>query len=454
MKTALKNGLYLLSFSIFAGLMASCLGNNSTVADTYPITDAELLSLNLTSDSVPLLDSVFFAIDQRAGLIANYDSMPFQTVIKDSVIIAYISGAGTDNILNITNGDSIWVKNGDSISISNPLTLRVYALDGKTTKTYTLQLNIHQVDPDSMQYAQAASGLSFLQTEDTKTVAFNDRFLTYSRINNEIQLTGSSDAVNWVQETCGLPANAVISGIQNAGNRLFVFTDDGNLYVRDSLAVTDQWTLVDKPSSIKIKSILGYLSASPNNPEGLSLIVESAGVNTFAMTDKNLAQWNYDSIAPTPVPDNFPLSGFSSYGLQQMYLSRITVFGGISADGTVQNATWATSDGRYWAKLTNDVNVYPPLEGANVFYYNNEFWLINGKSGNDYNKDVYYSPDGGITWQLQPVKCNLPDDYLGRYGASLVLDKDNKYFYIIGGKQTSVLSDVWKGFLNKVEFDH
>ena len=450
MKTTLKSGLYLLGFSILAGLMASCLGNGPS-EDTYPMTDAELLSVSFTSDSVPDLKSVVFTIDQRTGMIYNYDSMAYQTVIKDSVIINYVSGAGSgaNNVLNITDGDSIWVKSGDSISISKPLTLRVYALDGETTKIYSLQLNIHQIDPDSVQYIQVASGQSFLQTEDTKTVAFNGQFLTYSRISNQIQLYSSPDAIHWTQESfSGLPVNVVIRGIQSNGNQLFAFTDDGELYI-DSIG--NQWELANKPASIKVKSILGYLSATPNNPEGLCLIVENGGVNTFALADKDFIQWNYDT---TPIPGNFPLSGFSSYGYQQMYLSRVNVFGGFSADGLVQNATWASSDGRHWAKLSNDNNALPRLEGANVFYYSKGFWLINGKSGNDYNKDVYYSPDGGITWLLQPTKCSLPDDYPGRYGASLVMDKDNKYFYIIGGKQTGVLSDIWKGFLNKVEFDH
>jgi len=454
MKTTLKSGLYLLGFSILASLMASCLGNGNATEDTYPMTDAELLSVSLTSDSVPLLNSVVFTIDQRNGLIYNYDSMAYQTVIIDSVIINYVSGAGSgvNNVLNITNGDSIWVTPGDSISISAPLTLKVFALDGKTTKTYTMQLNIHQVDPDSMQYAQVASELPFLQTEDTKTVVFNDRFFTYSKINGEIQLYSSSDAVNWTRESfSGLPANTVIRGIYSKGDQLFAYTDAGELY---TASAGNQWKSVNKPSAIKVISILGYLNASPNNPEGLSLVVKADTINTFALAYKDFTRWDYDSIAPTPVPVDFPLSGFSSYGYQQMYLSRVTIFGGNSVGGVVQNAAWTTSGGRYWAKLTNDANALPLLEGANVFYYGKGFWLINGKAGNDYNKDVYYSPDGGITWQLQPTKCSMPDDFPGRYGASLVLDKDSKYFYIIGGKQTGVLSDVWKGFLNKVEFEH
>ena len=454
MKAIVKKGWYSLGFSILVSLMASCLGN-SNYDETYSLTDAELLSFSLSNDSVPGLQNVVFSIDQRGkvGLIYNYDSMAYRTEIKDKVIVSYASGAGTNNVLNITGGDSIWVKSGDSLDISHPVTFRVYALDGKTTKLYNVQLNIHQVDPDSMQYRQIASELPFLQAENTKAIAFNGRFLAYFKTGNEIRCSDSPDAVNWTQAIAsGLPPNAVIGSIQSAGDRLFACTEDGDLYVRYDLTA-DQWVSVDKPASIKIKSILGYLNVGPKQSEGLSLVVETNGINTFAFTN-DFIQWDYDSIMPAPIPDDFPLSGFSTNSHQVMLTERISVFGGISSNGVVQNAVWSTENGRYWAKLTGSVNVFPPLEGANVFYYNNEFWLINGKAGNNYNREVYCSIDGGITWQTKPEKYRLPNDYLGRYNASVVSDKDNKYFYIIGGKQAVGLLDVWKGFLNKMDFEH
>jgi len=455
MKTILKSGLYLLSFSVLVSIMASCLGSNN-YDEAYSLTDAELLSFSLSSDSVPDLANVIFSIDQQHGgdgYIYNYDSMAYNTVIMDSVIVTYTSGAGTDNVLNITDGDSIWVKSGDSLDISKPLTLKVFALDGVAKKTYYVQLNIHQMDPDSMQYLPIASGLPFLQTEDTKTVAFNNRFLAYSKIDNQIQLYSSSDAVNWTQEDASeFPGNAVISGMQSSGTQLFVYTEDGDLYIRSN-PDDDQWELANKPASIKVKSILGYLNAGPDQPEGLCLVVETGGINTFAFT-KDFIQWDYDSVAPTPVPDDFPMYGFSSYSYQLMYLQRISVFGGASSSGAVQNAVWSTQNGRYWAKLTGDVNVFPPLEGANVFYYNNEFWLINGKTDTGFNNDIYYSVDGGVTWMTKPEKSLTPADYSPRYNASIVMDNNNKYFYIIGGIRSAALPEVWKGFVNKMEFDH
>jgi hypothetical protein len=471
MKILLKNKLRLFGLFMLVSLMVSCFDDN-TVEELVSITDAELLYFALRSDSVPGLSKVVFTIDQRSGRIYNNDSMPFLTQIKEKVIVDYINGIDDSftNVLNITNlaeGDSIWINRGDSIDMSTPQTLRVYALDGVTTKTYIAQLNIHQIDPDSIQYQRLNTGLPFLRTEDTKTVEFNNRFLAYSKIANQIQLHSSTDAVNWTQETAGLPANAVIREIRSNGEKLFAFTDDGELYVRHDIAI-DQWILVNKPAEIKVKSILGYLNASREQPEGLSLVVETLGKNVFAFTE-DFIQWEYDETASVTVPDDFPLYGFSTHSYQIMLTERISIFGGISQNGTVQNTVWSTVNGHYWAKLTGNVNVFPPLEGANVFYYDNEFWLINGKLNKGYNEKIYCSTDGGVTWWIKEKRYwelkddeeskeerwthwETPENFPLRYNASLVMDKDRKWFYIIGGKQNAVLDDVWKGFLNRMEF--
>ena len=467
MKTLFKRGLYIFSISVIVSFMTSCLGSDDEM-DDYPVTDAELLYFSLShTDSLPELSNVVFTIDHNGsvGAIYNKDSMAFQTVLPEKVFISYISGSGIDNVLNVTNGDSIWLQQGDSIDMRVPQSLLVHALDGKTKKLYIAQLNIHQVNPDSLQYRQIATGLSFLQCEETKTLSFNNRFLTYSRIENKIQLYSSLDAENWTFETIsGLPANAVIRGIISSGDHLFAYTEDGELYFRND-PNDDEWIQVDKPPTIKVKTVLGYLNAGPKQSEGLSMVIENDGINIFAFTN-DFIQWKYD--INSPIPDDFPLYDFSSHSYQVMLTERITIFGGNSSDGTIRNAAWSTETGLYWAKLSANVNIFPQIEGANVFYYNNEFWLINGKSLDGYNEEIYYSTDGGVTWwekmwtyydeysedSVIDVLLAFPEDYSLRQNASLVLDKDNKYFYIIGGKKDdgTILSDVWKGFLNKMEF--
>ena len=471
MKLMLKKGLYLFGISALIGLMTSCLGGDG-FKEKFTLNDAELLSFRLYHDSLPDLGSVVFTIDHNGssttsvGKIYNYDSMAYLTPLPDKVRIEYITGAGIDNVQNITNGDSIWLQQGDSIDISVPQLLRVQAFN-EVTKKYEVQLNIHTVDPDSLQYIKIASELQFLQTEETKTLQFNDRFLTYSKIDGKIQVYSSLDAENWTHVSeSGLPNNTIIREIKSNGAKLFAFTDDGELYIRHDISI-DEWILVNKPSSIKVRSILGYLNAGQKQKEGLSFVIETDGVYTFAFSG-DFIEWDYNSSVS--IPQDFPLSDFSSYCYQLMLTERITIFGGISKDKIVRNTVWSTENGLYWAKLTGASKLFPPIRGANTFYYNKEFWLINGKLADDkYNDKIYCSTDGGVTWKVkfdsdypdltdedvEIVDDNkIPDIYPLRYNASVVLDKDKKYFYIIGGKNENIFPEIWKGFLNKVEFKH
>ncbi|MDR3339548.1 MAG: DUF6242 domain-containing protein, partial [Candidatus Symbiothrix sp.] len=232
----LKNRLCILCSLLLAGLMASCLGDEEEY-EYVVSTDAELVGFIISHDSVPELATTLFTIDQERNLIYNRDSLLYTTVIPDSIkaIVTYISGSGLDgNVLDITNlaeGDSTWIASGDSLDITKPLKLKVYAPDQATTKVYTFRLNIHTLNPDSIRYDKVASGLSFLQTDETKTIAYNGKFFTYSKIANQLQLYSSSNAIDWQAETLsGLPENTVIKDILPTTNQVFAYTDNGDLY--------------------------------------------------------------------------------------------------------------------------------------------------------------------------------------------------------------------------------
>jgi hypothetical protein len=94
------------------------------------------------------------------------------------------------------------------------------------------------------------------------------------------------------------------------------------------------------------------------------------------------------------------------------------------------------------------------LKGANAFLYNNELYLMNGELIEGYNQNIYYSIDGGLTWKTKEAKQLPPEDYSPRSNASLVLDKDEINFYIVGGKNQETLTDIWQGALNKKRFDY
>jgi hypothetical protein len=444
-----KNGLIILSLLLIVSMLTSCLGGNEY--DEIPFTeDAEILSFSLSSDSVETLAYVVFSIDQGRNLIYNHDSMAYLTDIKYKVIVNYTSAVGTGNVLNVTDGDSTWVNLGDSIDISKPLLLRSYSLSGNSTKTYTVNLNIHQIDPDSVQYTQIASDQSFLQAEKIQTILFKDNFYTFINTEDGIKLYGSphTNAVDWSEiPLSGLPANADVRGIKSNGEKFFAFTAAGDYY---ESATASNWTKIDL--EYPVVNILGYLRLGKGQPqlkEGLSLIVkkeENRNVFAFLSVEN---QWTFGD----PVPDNFPVSDFANFNSERMMLGYLTVIGGISLTDEVLNEVWSTQNGWYWARLTSTNTGFPPLRGVNVIDYNNEYWILNGKQADDtYNPDVYFSSDQGITWTQREEKCFFPENYPKRYGASVVVDGKGIYFYILGGKNEGILPEIWKGYLNKQAF--
>jgi len=447
-----KNGLFIISsLLLIVSMLTSCLGNNGY--DQIPVTeDAEILYFNLKNDSIQGLASVVFSIDQDHNEIYNRDSMAYQTKINHKVIVTYKSAAGTNNVLNITGGDSTWVKSGDSIDITRPLQYKVFAVGGNTTKIYTVKLNIHQVDPDSVQYTRVASEQDFLNADEIQTIFFKDNFFTFTQTNSEIKLYSSTDAVNWSEiPLSGLPANTVIRGIQSSADKLFAYTTDGDYYECANSTASD-WSKINLP--YPVVTILGYLKLGQGQPqlsEGLSLIVKKDGQNVFAFLSNN--QMTYGGV----VPANFPLSEFASFQSERLKLGYVTIIGGLSSTGTVMNDVWSTGNGLSWARLTNanTTFIFPPLRGANVIAYNNGFWVLNGKQSNGaYNQGVYFSIDGGTTWASKEEKSFFPVYYPKRYGASAVVSRDGIYFYILGGRNETdgVLTDIWKGFINSQTF--
>lgn len=445
---SLKRALYLFIFTILSLSLNSCLFDDDDDDVDYSLyTDAELISFSLSHDSVSELKNLNFTIDQRKSLIYNYDSLAYGTDIYkfEKVIVTYTSGAYVSNVMAIADGDSIWIASGDSLNISDPLTLRVHALDGVTTKEYLFSLNIHQMDPDSMQFHQLVDNLPFLANTDNRMVLLDGIFYCYSRIDDQVVLYRSHDATTWEQGSLtGLPDEVIISGISNFQNRLYSTTQAGVLLSSED---GSNWTPI-AGVTYPVKALLGAIKG-----RGLSLVVEKEENQLFAFTSDYI-NFSYGS----QVPENFPLSGFSpvEYELSEKTGQRVlSLIAGTTSSGTALNSVWTTQDGLYWSKLTDDrFSGLPVISGGNAFLYNGWICLMNGRyPDGGYNEQFYYSVNNGYSWVEAESKYQSPD-YPYRSGASLVTDDSGTFFYIAGGINSTWQTDVWKAFLNRKIFDH
>ncbi|MDR1563153.1 MAG: DUF6242 domain-containing protein [Dysgonamonadaceae bacterium] len=449
----------ILSSALFLCLNA-CLSDKEW--DDYPQTDADILSFSLSSDSVPALAKTVFTINQNktgsqgyVGEIYNRDSLPYGTVFNHKVIVTYSNAYGINNLQRISN-DTVWISNGDSLDISQaPYIFRSFPYNNDTTriKKYILEINIHQIDPDSTQYVKIAQGdaLNFLQTEDIKAIALNDGYYIISKINDSIKVYQSEDVANWSEVTLyNLPDNTVVRDIQAADNKAYAVTEDGRLFVSNDNV--KEWTEYQTP--YPVVSALGYLKtpqiSAAIQKAGFCAVLNKDGQNVFGFTE-NLVEWSIGNA----IPDNFPIRDISAFS-REKNIGSLTLIGGVSAANEQLGTVWATQDGLNWAQLKTS-KLFPALTRANIFDYDGKFRIINGEVANDgqSNPYIYVSIDGGITWQYDTLKVTRPDDYtILQKGAASLVSPDGVYYYILGGKDRNnrYLSEIWKCFINRKEF--
>ena len=200
--------------------------------------------------------------------------------------------------------------------------------------------------------------------------------------------------------------------------------------VSGDLDIPNQDVLPPASSKYPIMNVFGRLPLK----DIVAMAVDSAGIIISAAFDGS--NWKYGD----KLPDELPTQDFSSLSYTRANAGYLTIAGGTS--GT----TWGTTDGLYWTKIGN---LPANMQGANVFIYDDKFYLLNGMT-DTYNKSIYTSKDGGITWQMAPTKTNLPKDYTFRTGASVVVDSENIIYIMGGGNGGKPVTDVWRGRLNRL----
>lgn len=432
--------------SLLSLLVIGCGSESSNLDEIILSGDAHLLAFYLSSDSIPELSSTTFSVDQREGKIYNHDSLAYQTTFDHKVRFLFTKG-NSDATVNFRDTT---ITSGDTIEIfQNVMQLTVVAPDGLRTKQYELKINIHQADPDSITYKSFATDLAALKADITNTLAFKDAYYLFTKTGSTLSLYESTDLIDWTSKSLGnLPAEArtgvVVRQIVAGNEYLLLHTEAGELYQSADLA---EWTLVESP---KVLAILGLLHESSIQRPTVAMIIEQDGIPAFAAYE-GYSDWNYGAA----IPGNFPVADFAAVSYGRMNTQRISIIGGKSLEAEVLNAVWSTENGYYWAKMNPDSESLPVLKNHNAFIYDGRIYVMNGENNSgSVNSAVYSSVDGGITWETMPNKYLFPAEYQARYSASVIVDDDAFYFYIIGGRGASIYTDIWSGVRNGLLFDN
>lgn len=420
-------------------------------------------------EACPGIQNFVFNIDQfhgdasdTMGIIQNFDFLPYQSAVNS--LYPKITFQSTNG--NIFINDSLW-EDGDSIDFTNPVVIKNTSYDGLYTKSYTVFINVLQVDPDSMSLEPATSALP--STASANKILEADGVLLdfVPAIGGGLKLFRSADTCKtWTaQIVTGLTGDMNLQSLCTYDSRFYVTSKSHNSYRSDDGLSWSALSPMSTAGAVTILTLYGEIRKKYiNDPEPSALIgmlKTTAGDTCFGRSTDGV-NWTIGS----KVPVNFPFTEYSL--IKSATVTNVqfyTIAGGMNASGEQISSVWSTEDGRNWISVNDGsltLNTLPKRINASLFRYDGFLVSFGGQdeAGTLY-KDLHVSPDHGKTWK------NADDNWAffkmdsGLAGAGvyvqhipdLVYDKDREFIWILGGTRSDgASSTIWKGYLNKMLF--
>lgn len=389
------------------------------------------------------LDSVFFSIDLDHGVIYNADSLPVGTKVNKLVAnISYSSAITSAKIImsgGTTRNDTIdYIKNpGDSIDFTGNVRLILAADNEEMKKEYTIKLNVHRQQPDSLVWNEMAvtslpSRLPDPQSQ--KSVEMNGKaFTLIMESDGSYTLASCADLYGneWEKNPLSLSFAPEVGSFTASSSAFYILDSTGTLYTSPDATA---WTATGE----KWNRIIGGYGDT-----AVGILTDNEGLK--------YAQYPMKDLQAAPVDSDFPVDGISnlaSYSNKWM-ASPVALFcGGVKADGTLSSDVWAF-DGVNWIILAR--GAFPAVKGASLIpYYAFRFtnktsmqpselnvWMLLGGELEDgsFTRTVYVSYDNGVNWRAGDTLLQLPDFFPMMKGCDNVVQTHT---------QDTALSNAWK----------
>lgn len=384
-------------------------------------------------------------INLRSGIIENRDSLPYGC--KTDRVTASIAFDGSTLVYREKGTDSGWTSYNetDSLDMTKPLEFLLLSNDNNTSRIYTLKVNVHQQEGDSLYWKQCESSTPELAgMTDMKAIAKDGKMLVLGRKDAGIVLaerSGLNEQGTWEETNITtLPLTTDIQTLREQAGTIYVSTSEGSIY-----------------SSSDAKT---WQQTGTTQPAGLTLI-EKTNDFFYAISEGKLlrsadAQTWEEELLDTDAA-MLPQSGIRAMTVQQNNgNTRIIMLG--QRDGSSNTIVWdkmwndseieAEAEWTYFPISPDNTIPCPRLEQLNLLYYDGKCIALGGPSMNGSHKAldaIYVSRDYGITWRPN-VELHLPTQLIGTEGCITSIVDDNNFIWIITNAQ------IWRGRLNKLGF--
>lgn len=440
----------ILSFLLMSIAISSCLDSDENYEYS---SDATIRAFGI--DTITKGVYYKFTIDQLKREIYNVDSLPMgaDSIIK-RILIDTLTVTGW-----VTSGlnDTVFNMN-DSVDLREPIKLKVHAADGITTREYTIKVNVHKQDPDSLIWREMPSLPASPASGKQRSVILNEDLLVYTSTTTAYRTSVSNPAsIQWgnLITISGLPSDAKLTSIINFDNRLYTTAENGKAFYSDN---GTNWEEMDMQGMYMVTFLAGIPADEVTGSKNmLTGIFAKDGKNFFCAKSAGETTWKEGE----EVPSDFPLKEiYSTVFTNASGIKQTVVVGNV--EETVEATTpWFSKDGLVWADMSTPTDFScPAMKNPAIMYYGSQFHMMGGEF------KTIYSSLAGIAWnesadkfRYASEKVIIPgedeDDkdtieykslFEGKGDYSLAIDK-NHYIWIAWND-----GSVWRGRLNKLGF--
>ena len=424
--------------SPYAMLKSFSIGN---ITSKYPAYTSEGFDTTVTKTIQG--SSYPFSINQVTCEVYNTDSLPFATKVDKVTFSMGLLGYAKIYVDSLDLFDAF--LSTDSIDFTSPRKVRITSADGEYYRDYTIRVNVHQVNPDSMAWnryeAHDIEGVTPLRSleHDGSMCLFGEK-----DGQSLLAKTALQGAPLWQQTAiAGLPDNADLATVQPFRGALYVVAADG-IYTSTN---GSEWSLAYGASGM-----LSIVGTSDNDGDGMWV----ATADELFVTYDGV---NYESAGALPA--GFPVYGvsISSYAMNHNKgITRYMLVGYTTEAMDGDAVVWSKlSTEENWTKYENENNPFPcpSLKGLTVVRYD-DFLYAFGGAGTAQGQEVdafsefYISRDNGITWKAPAgFYQRMPADLQGCDVPFAATVDSNNMIWIVGAGEDPF---VFKGIINRLGF--
>lgn len=383
-------------------------------------------------------------IDHKNLIIENRDSLPYGADVSAVLFTASYDGVALSYRAADADSAAEWsaYSTKDSVDFTKPIHLSVTARDLKSYRIYTVKVNIHQQEGDSLYWTRTDSVPDMLEhMTETHALWMDGKLNVMGKTADAIQLaTRGTDG--WTLTDCATPAGFDMSTLRQARGKLYASTAEGQIYASgDAIS----WETVGQPQ------------------EGLQLVAVTEN-QFYALVDGKLLRsedavlWENEELDENAslLPTHNVLS--MSYTEKKNGRQRLLLAGaGSQPTGrSVWAKNWRAAQeetSAMWMYYTHNSadNPYPcpVLRHQTLLSYDSRLFTFGGERTDGEGKAMdclYVSNDNGVTWK-RDLYLHLPYILVGVEGPVTAVTDDDNHIWIIADNQ------VWRGRLNRLAFD-